>query len=156
MVLCLAKHSGDTVKYEMEMMRRGSKRTVKDANLAQQDADRSDDMPCKSKKIERIFGGNLPSPATNPGVGNSRPLCETAQGVAQAEPSHPCSCTCVGALSCQHQIERTYCHRCWFCKLEGGHAPGGYVTRDETKFGDFMPVSCWESSIADAHRDPCL
>ena len=51
MVHCLAKHSSDTVKYEMEMMRRGSsKRTVEDANLAQQDADRSDDMPCKRKK----------------------------------------------------------------------------------------------------------
>ena len=69
MVHCLAKHSSDTVKYEMEMIRRGSsKRTVEDANLAQQDADRSDDMPCKSKKIERMFGGSLALPATNPGV----------------------------------------------------------------------------------------
>ena len=34
MVHCWAKHSSDTVKYEMEMMRRGSKRTVEDANLA--------------------------------------------------------------------------------------------------------------------------
>ena len=70
------------------------------------------------------------------------------------EPSHPCSCMCVGAPSCQHQIECTSCHRCWFCKFESSQAPGGYVTRDEAKFGDFVPVSCWESSIADAHRDP--
>ena len=68
MVHCLAKHSSDTVKHEMEMKRRGSKRTVEDANLAQQDAECSDDMPCKSKKIERMFGGSLALPATNPGV----------------------------------------------------------------------------------------
>ena len=49
MAHCLAKHSSDTFKYEMEMMRRGSKRTVEDANLARQDADRSDDMPCAKK-----------------------------------------------------------------------------------------------------------
>ena len=47
------------------------------------------------------------------------------------------------------------CHRCWFCKLEGSQAPGGYVTRDEAKFGDFVLVSCRGSSIP-AHRDPCL
>ena len=50
MANCLAKHSSDTFKYEMEMMRRGSKRTIEDANLAQQDADLSEDMPCKKKK----------------------------------------------------------------------------------------------------------
>jgi len=71
MVHCLAKDSSDTVKYEMEMRRRGSKRTVEDANPAQWDADRSDGMHCKKKKkvFERMFGGSLPSPvATNPGV----------------------------------------------------------------------------------------
>jgi hypothetical protein len=50
MVHCLAKDSSDTVKYEMEMRRRGSKRTVEDANPAQWDADRSDGMHCKKKK----------------------------------------------------------------------------------------------------------
>ena len=100
MVHCLAKHSSDTVKYEMEMMRRGSKRTVEDANLA---GPRSFRWHALQEKNDKMFGGSLPSPlATNPGVWNSRPLCGTARGVAQAEPSHPCSCMCVGAPSCQH------------------------------------------------------
>ena len=101
MVHCLAKHSSDTVKYEMEMMRRGSKRAVEDANLAGPRSFRWHAL--QEKVFDKMFGGSLPSPlATNPGVWNSRPLCGTARGVAQAEPSHPCSCMCVGAPSCQH------------------------------------------------------
>jgi hypothetical protein len=68
MVHCLAKHSSDTVKHEMEMKRRGSKRTVEDANLARQDADRSDDIYAlqeKEKVFERMFGGSLPSPVAS-------------------------------------------------------------------------------------------
>lgn len=73
MVHCLAKHGSDTVKYEMEMIPiviPGSKRTVEDPNLAQQDADRPNEMPCKKKmSLKKMFGGSLPSPvATNPRV----------------------------------------------------------------------------------------
>ena len=65
MVHCLVKHSSDTVKHGQA--RDGSKRTVEDANLARQDAEGSNDMPCKKKKkvFERMFGGSLPSPVAS-------------------------------------------------------------------------------------------
>ena len=89
-----------------------------------------------------MFGGSLPSPvATNPRVWNSQPLCGTAQRGARAEPSHPCSCMCVGAPSSQHQIECPFCrHRCWFCKLERGQARGA---RDEAACPVQGIFDCW-------------
>ena len=83
------------------------------------------------------------------------PYGEQLKGLPE---QNPCSCMCVSVPSCQHLCPS--CHRCWFCKLEGSQAvrpyAGGYITGDEVKFRDFVPVSCRGFSTADAHRDPCL
>ena len=123
-------------------MRRGSKRTIEDANLARQDADRSDDMPCTKKKKflkecleEALHHPWLPAQEYEiPGPGNSSRGCPSRIHV------HACALAHRAA-----NINRmSFLSQMLVLQVggqPGSQAPGGYVTRGEAKFGDFALVS---------------
>ena len=97
-----------------------------------------------------MFGGSLPPPsATSPGVWNSRPLCGSSRGCPSRTKSSMFMHVC-------RRTELPTSNRMSFLSQMLGRQPGSRTIRYQRWskiFGDFVPVSCGWSSIADAHRD---